>query len=255
MSKLFTMLPFSVNDPTLPVIPSGDIRRLFEAEINAAEHWIFDNGEASLVGKINGLSLTPQSTAPTYSADYLTIASDVGKALLTTFEETAGQEDTIAAVFKYSAHASKEIVPFGSISSTVESPPLTGGAPYIVGVEHTVSLTYRGSPVTGTNTTVAISPSTWVFLCVSRKMTASGVVRALIGGSAIKSYTGDYSSYVPATAGRKIGLGSPYFVSLAGQTVSFAEAVVFDRALDSTEISQLYDRSKARMTKRGITIL
>lgn len=254
MSNLFTILPFSVNNPSLPVIPSSDYERLSEFEINAYEHWLFDKGSSSgLTGEVNGRILTVQSTAPTYSASNLSISGNQGAGLLTDLGEVAGQTDTICVVFKHSA-STGIVVPFGTLSSTADA-ALGGGGPFIDGATRDLKLQYRATSINSTDTGKDAPAATWHFLAVSRNMATRGVVRTLLSGQALHEVTVGGTAYIPAGNSRKIGLGSAYYATPAGSTLDFAEAVVFDRQLSATELAGVYTRAKARMAARGITVV
>lgn len=255
MSNLFTILPFSVNNSSLPVIPSSDYQRLSDFEIGSYEHWLFDKGNSSdLTGGVNGRLLTVQSTAPTYSGNYLSIPSDEGKGLLTDMGEVAGQKDTICVVFKYST-TTGVVIPFGSLSKTAEG-SLGGSAPYIGNASRDLLLQYRPTNVNSIDTLKDVPAAAWQFMAVSRDMSAGGIVRTLVGGQTAHEITvSAVASYIPAGNNRKIALGSAYYNAVAGVTLDFAEAVVFDRQLSATELNGVYTRAKARMAARGITVV
>lgn len=254
MSNLFTMLPFLVSNPTLPVIPSMDFERLSELEAGAYEHWIFDNGAASLSGGVNGRILTAQSDPATFSDSYLSISGNEGKALLTDMGEVAGQKDTICVVFRYST-VTGITIPFGALARSAEA-ALGGGCPYILNESRGLFLQYRGSNVASVDTGYDAPANTWHFLAVSRDMASGGAVRTLLSGHPQHSVTvSNVGAYVPAVSGRKIGLGAAYYNSAIGSTLDFAEAVVFDRALSASDLADVYARAKARMAKRGITVV
>jgi hypothetical protein len=255
MSNIFTMLPFVVADNSLPVIPVEDYVRLRKLEeAGAYDHWIFGGDAASLVGKIGENLFTAQSDAPIFMSSYLSISGAEGKALLSPLGEDEDQADTIAVVFRHSHTGSGVVVPFGSIGKSSDPPPTSGGSPFRAGAS-LCFLTYRGAINSIEVPGVTIPENQWLFLCVSRRMTADGRVRLLRGGSEIVSLAGDYSGYTPAAAGRKIALGSAYFTSNAAHTIDFAEAVIFNRELAEDEIEGVYTRAKERMAARGITVI
>lgn len=254
MASLFTMLPFSVSNPALPVIPGADFERLSELEVGAYEHWLFDNGAASLYGGLNGRALTAQSDPATFSDSYLSISGNEGKALLTDMGEVAGQKDTICVVFRYST-TSGVVIPFGSLAKTAEA-ALGGGCPYIANAGRDILLQYRPTNINSIDTGKDAPASTWLFMAVSRDMATDGVVRTLVGGQTQHSITvTNVAAYIPAGSGRKIGLGSAYYNAATGVTLDFAEAVLFDRALSAAELTDVYTRAKARMAERGITVV
>lgn len=254
MANLFTMLPFSVSNPALPVIPSTDFERLSELEAGAYEHWIFDNGAASLSGGVNGRMLTAQSDPATFSDSYLSIPSNEGKALLTDMGEVVDQKDTICVVFRYST-TTGVVIPFGALAKTADA-ALGGGCPYIANAGRDILLQYRPTNINSIDTGKDAPASTWQFLAVSRDMASGGIVRTLLGGQSQHSVTvSNVAAYIPAGSGRKIGLGSAYYNAVTGVTLDFAEAVVFDRALSASELDDVYLRAKARMAERGITVV
>lgn len=256
MSNLFTILPFSAGNQSLPLIPSTDYKRLSDLEISAYDHWIFDKGGASnLSGSVNGKLLTAQSSSPSYSSNYLSILSDQGKGLLTDLGEVATQTDTICVVFRY-ASSTGIIVPFGSLSTTPEA-SLGGGSPYLANAARDVLLQYRGTSASSTDTGKDLPSGSWHFLAVSRNLAAGGSIRTLVGGQVANEVTlTAQSAYIPAGNGsRKIALGSAYYNAVAGVNLDFAEAVIFNRQLSATEMAGVYDRAKARMSARGITVV
>lgn len=254
MSNLFTILPFSVNNSVLPVIPSSDYQRLSDLEIGAYEHWLFDKGSSNdLVGGINGKQLTVQSTAPTYSGSYLSISGNEGNGLLTDMGEVAGQIDTICVVFKHSS-STGIVVPFGTLSKTADA-SLGGGSPFIGNTPRDLLLQYRPTNIASIDTGKDVPAATWHFLAVSRNMATGGVVRTLLGGQTVHEITVGGVAYIPAGNNRKIALGSAYYTAATGVTLDFAEAVVFDRQLSATELNGVYMRAKARMSARGITVV
>lgn len=254
MSNLFTVLPFSVNNPALPVIPISDYQLLSDFEIDSYEHWIFDKGNSSnLTGGVQGKLLTVQSTAPTYLGSYLSISGDEGKGLLTDIGEAVGQTDTICVVFKHSS-STGIVIPFGSLSKSVES-SLGGGGPFINNATRDLLLQYRPTSISSTNTGKDVPAAIWHFLAVSRNMATGGVVRTLLGGQAVHEITVGGTAYIRAGNNRKIALGSAYYNTVTGTTLDFAEAVVFDRQLSTTELADVYMRAKARMAARGITVV
>lgn len=253
MPNLVTVLPFSVPGSNLPTVAAADMRRLSDVEIGAYDHWIFNGGASSLVGKSAGKVLTVQSTAPTYSSDWLSISLNQGAGLLTNLGEVSGQADTLAMVCKIATVPTAAIVLGGTLAPSSEPAPQGGGSVFI-STGDKLYLSNRGTSQNGTDTTDTLSAATWAFICLSRNMSASGAVRFLKGGSTVREYLANFSAYVPAPSPRKISLGGAYYNNQAGNTLSIFEAVLYNRALTSQEMLDLYNRAKSRAAKVGITI-
>ncbi len=251
MPNLVTVLPFSVPGNSLPTVAPEDMRRLSDVEIGAYDHWIFNGGASSLVGKSAGKVLTVQSTAPTYSSDWLSISLNQGAGLLTDLGEVSGQADTLAMVCKIATVPTAAIVLGGTLAPSAEPSP--GGGSFFITTGGELRLLNRGTTQTITDADT-LSANTWAFICMSRNMSASGAVRLLKGGSTVREYLANFSAYVPAPSPRKISLGGAYYNNQAGNTLSIFEAVVYNRALTAQEIGDLYLRAKARAAKVGITI-
>lgn len=251
MANLVTVLPFSVPGSSLPTVAAADMRRLSDIELSAYDHWIFNAGESSLTGKFAGKTLTVQSTAPTYSGNWLMLSLNKGAGLLTDLGESTGQSDTIAMVCKIAALPTAAIVLEGTLGPSSE-PASGGGGSVFISSGGKLYLTNKGTAQSSTDTTDTLTADTWAFVCMTRSM-STGVVRFLKGGSTVREYSG-LTGYVPASNSRKLALGSAYYGSQAGNTLSVFEAVIFNRGLTAAEMQALYLRAQARAAKVGITI-
>lgn len=240
---LFTRLPITVSG-SLPVIPSADIQSLVNYEQTSYEHWIFSGGAGALVGKKAGKALTLQSTAPTYSAYYLSFGGN-GKALLTDLMDSAAATDTVCVVMRPAASVTMQ-VPFGNVGSVLGGSPLIYGTP-----TRTLAHTYRGISNSGNQT--AISPAAWQFLAISRNFSGTTKsIRMLLGGTA-QAVTTNSGTYTPAAT--PIALGNSSLAGVGVDVIDYAEFIIFPTALDATELEAVYQRAKARCAARGLAVV
>ncbi|MDF3837161.1 hypothetical protein P3W85_30020 [Cupriavidus basilensis] len=251
--SLVTILPFVVNDATLPVISPSDLRLFSEIEVLSYEHWIFDAASPDvLVGRNNGRHLTPQSVAPTYSSNFLTIDGAMGKALLTDLGETVGGARTIWAVIRDPYAGGGIRIPFGTLDSVTNK----GGAPFMSGSVYPRSLfhTYRGVS-NSVNTNMTVGNTGFVFLMLSYDFTGpTKIIRTLVGGQAGHEFT--VSTPFAASSANKLALGNAFYGGSGPGGMDVAELGTVDGiAYTLADGEVLHLRSKDRMTKRGIALV
>lgn len=235
----FTVLPISINDPSLPQLDPGDVELLGELEYGSQDHWILGGGQQSLTGLVAGTELTPMGEAPSYQANSLTIRSLKGHALETEFD--AGINVTVALVYKSSGGSSTRAV-------------FTGGAPNPLGTGYYM---FHGSSQAIITEAIGLSPARqspgypvsgdWQFLAMSIR---DGEV-LVANGSTVQAFpvTGTVNK-----SNRNIALGASYHNITADVPLNFAEAIVFSRGLTASELVALHSRSAQRMSKRQISI-
>ena len=251
-NPLFTMLPFSVNNNTLPVIDSADIERLgVPLELDAYGHWLFGSTSESLDDRIAGRTLTPQNGGVTYpSRSYLNMDMGYQKGILSDFGEISAQTDTIAAVIRLDSSLASLRAVFGSIGDS----GIEGGGSVFISSGSTYYINNRGNTITANQDTGIGISTDWVFVAMARDF-ASVTKRTsfLVGGQPLYEIA-DGGSYVPTSG--FIGLGNPYLSTASSVThdMNVAEFLIFDRAMTGAELAELYVRSKARMASRGIVV-
>ncbi|WP_292065989.1 hypothetical protein [Brevundimonas sp. UBA7664] len=250
---LVTILPFEVDDDTLPIVPESDLQRLYPYEAAAYEHWILGGSADSLIGRVNGRSLTPQSNGITYpSEDYLSMLGTQGKALLTDMEESITHTDTIVAVLRRTGGSPAACVPFGTLSPSADA-PTTGCSPFFSTAD--VIWNRANGLNTGVSTGKTAPEDVWLFIAMARSITALGMtIRLLVGGQTLHQEA-PAGTYRPAASPKKIALGSAYFNSNASAAQDVAEFLLFDQALSASALAALYARTKARCADRGITVV
>lgn len=250
--SMFTRLPFSVADSSLPVIPSSDISTYVDVEFGSYEHWSFGVNASSLIGLNNQRSLTVQSVAPSYVSNYVSVSGDSGKGLLSPLGEVAGQVDTLAAIVRLQTSASGGLTPFGSLSPSAAA---VGGAVYLTTGSSVLNATYRGTTISTVSTGRSLPTNTWLFLAVARNFSGTSKrLRVLVGGSTVFETTGS-NAYAPIVSPNTIALGNGYYSGSSGSVWNFAEFVMFNEELSATDLSALYTRAKARAAKKGITVV
>lgn len=249
MTNLITMLPFSVSNPALPVIPEADIIRLNPWESDSYAHWLFGGDSGSLTDGVNGRALTVPGSAPSYSSKHLTVAQNFGNGLRSGLMETATQRVTMACVVRDPGTITGIAIPFGTLDAS------HGIAPFRNSAGSNIFLTARtvnnmNSGVTG----LAMTANSWLFIAMALDFSAATKDCTILrGGSAAVTLSGT-GTLVPQTAGG-FALGASYYASSAVQNLDFAEAVLFDRTLSPAELGNLYIRSKNRMAARGLTVV
>lgn len=250
MTSLFTRLPISVTNAALGQISPSDIEDLSAFESLAYGHWVFDKGDSSAyTDPLRGKVLTEQGAAVTFDgATNANVSGIVGNALLTDKGETAAVRDTVAMVAKFPVLSGLRI-PFG----TLDNPPVAeGGAPFLSGAD--LFNTYRGISLSETVKTGLLA-DTWYFIAVTRNFNGATDLRFLVGGDAVfTSAAGAGSTYIPA-ATDKIALGNARYTVTPTDTFDVAEFMVFDFTMTNVELSALYNRRKAVMAARGITVV
>ena len=249
---LFTRLPVVyTGSESLPTVSVADVTYLSEYEENAAEHWVFDKGNSSnLVGVVNGLLLTAQSDAPTHSSNFLSISTAVGKALLSTISEQTDGKITVWAVSKLTTVTGNPQPVFGNFNNSgggfMDSNTLNGST---VDKKAYLRGTTNANPLTIANTANNI----WTFSAISMDMSSvNKLLKSLVTPTDYNeiTLTGTY-----VIGGTNIGIGNSYYSSAATATLSVAEFGIINSAYTIPELVILYNRAKARMALRGISVL
>lgn len=260
--SLFTILPISVDDATLPVIPAGDIEFFGEGELSAYAHWLLGGSQTSLADIVNDRTLSLQSASypPTYSQNYITHSLTTGRGLLSGLTEPATSGGyTLCRVQRIFAGVGTPCITSGTLGQTPN--PVTGGSTWFFpeeggGATRPVGLTYRG-PFSSLDTGMDITLGDWFFVATSFSYANwnSAQIKVLKGqaGSAATFQAGpSATAYTPSAS--PIALGNAYYPGSTAGNIDTAEFLLFDSALTLAELSAIYERSKVRMARRGIAI-
>lgn len=257
---LFTRMKHATNNAQLPQIAEADIDPLVIYEPGSYDHWIFNkNGPAGLTGLNAGKVIAPQSDAPSYSADHITIpVVPVGKALMTDYVETANLEDTICMVFKNKETAAAVSALWGTYGN-IASAGTKGGMPFLSGASPARKLFLSNTGINNSVDTGMTIPSTTglYFVGVARSFSGSSKrVSALVGGQA--GFSATYSgTYVPQAALPNVGLGASAYVVGGGSVAPLLEIVEFfilPRAVSLPDLASIYQRRKTKLATLGYAV-
>ncbi len=252
--SLFTRLPISVNDPSLPIIPSGDIDTLgVSYELDSYDHWVFNTGDVGgLVGLNKQRALTPQASVAAYAATYLSLSTTMGNALLSDLDEVALGKYTLCTIVREPSPQPTGIKP---LFGTVVASPAANNLTFLSGsgAARKVFASYSGF-TSSLDTTAAIAGDVWYFVASSLdfKADSSHTMKTLVGGTAPLEAAGIGAHLA---SGRKWALGNGWYATGAAGTYQYAEFILYDRALTTDELQAVYARSKARMALQGITVV
>lgn len=255
--SLFTVLPFSTNDDSLPKVSTDNILFLDEPETSAYGHWMLSGSNASLTDIINSRALTPQDNSflPSYSSNYLTLSAKAGRALQSPrFEVADSDAYTLAMVMRLDSDNTSPIVMWGTLGVTADA---YGGSSYLRKELETYEIieNYRGA-ISNTDSGLVIQRNQWAFIAVSVAYDGADslIAHTLVnenGANTTGPVTGTYSPNVTDP----ISLGNvAYDTSSTDVPFDVAEFIMFDNALTPADLVSLYNRSKERMSRRSITI-
>ncbi|HBI2401757.1 hypothetical protein ABTH08_04005 [Acinetobacter baumannii] len=257
MTQLFFQAKNFVSKRSLPKLSNVD-DLLPNLEYEAYGHWVFENSSASLVDKVNNRLLALQSGAtvqPTYTESGVTISTAVGNALVSDLSDTSAQSVTLTAVVKCS-EASLAILlgnlePSSSKTTSGLSAFVSGNKAYL-----TVKPSAAGSGGIGSLTPASgHNQTTNFFIAVSvDKATKKGIIYVQ-QNSAELTNEAVYTSAVYESALNNFAVGNNAYsiLNAPARTATFAEAVIFNKALTLDEIKSVAGRAKSRMDNRGIS--
>lgn len=239
--NLFTILPVVSNDNTLPTI--SDITLLSDAEYGAFGHWLFGGGPDSLTGiTSDNKTLITGTTAPLWSSNYVTL-NGFNAGLKSTMETDSYNEVSLCMVFKTQSTLNSDVIA-GNATTTGSN----GGFFVGTNASNELYVTIHGvvnNLVIGSE----LQPDTWYFLGLSLDLTTGSLVKYTLSGiSDSKTYTGNYISNAD-----KISVGNSY-INNASRPIDYAEFILFPYALSESGLNSVYNRSKSRMSDKGIVI-
>ncbi|MGS8312451.1 hypothetical protein ACU69W_09980 [Acinetobacter baumannii] len=193
---------------------------------------------------------------PIYSESGVTISTAVGNALVSDLIDTSAQSVTLTAVVKCNntqlAILLGNLVPSNSTTSSGLAGFASAGKGYLT-VKPTAAAGSGGisslTPASGHNQTSNF------FIAVSvDKATKKGIIYVQ-QNSAELTNEAVYTAPVYESALNKFAFGNNAYTgsNAPANTATFAEGVIFDKALTLDEIKAVATRSKDRMKNRGIT--
>ncbi|HAV3501998.1 hypothetical protein QBR50_13695 [Acinetobacter baumannii] len=257
MTQLFFQAKNFVSKRSLPKLSNVD-DLLPNLEYEAYGHWVFENSSASLVDKVNNRLLALQSGAtvqPTYTESGVTISTAVGNALVSDLSDTSAQSVTLAAVVKCNntqlAILLGNLEPNSSKTSSGLSAFVSANKAYL-----TLKPTAAGSGGIGSLTPASgRNQTTNFFIAVSvNKATKKGIIYVQ-QNSAELTNEAVYTAAVYESALNNFAVGNNAYTgsNAPANKATFAEAVIFNKALTLDEIKAVATRSKDRMKNRGIS--
>ncbi|BBM66361.1 hypothetical protein VA249_30070 [Vibrio alfacsensis] len=230
----FTMLPITVNNDKLPVLDPDSYEPFGIIETNAVRHWILGR-DTGLVDLKSQKSLVPYVNSPLLQSNHAVVGGDYS----TSTEIKDDVNQTLIAVF--SVTDKNSLTPL----SSYETPNSVGKGILVGNSGELVTFVNKGN---GANVVQGYSFSgEWVFAAISISPTHTIMsIPALSVDDTVVASSNGSSGYTINIGGRSGG----GFDNLA----PVAEAIIFDKALSSSEILKVYQRSKSRMADRGIVI-
>lgn len=223
------------------------------AEKESYDHWIFNNGSASLFGLNAGKSLTLRAGAtlqPIYHGDGVEISTLTSNPLLSDFSDSSSNNYTVAAVIT-GIGAAKEIthlmgnLPLGSAGSGA------GAFLEYSRINFNVRPAANTSNVSNALTLDTLKP----FLAIYSVDKQSKVQTMYVEQSgnifeATKAFAEAYTANGNVLAMGNIALTS----QVIERKMKYSEFIIFPKALNTSEIRLLAERSKGRMVDLGIIV-
>lgn len=259
-SILFTRLPFSVNDPSLPQLDSTQVNVLVDYEVGALDHWVFNQGSASLTGLTSGTIITNANAAVSpdavFGPNYIEFPMDAENHYSTQFMDAdIGAEGCYAAVIyvdQTTFDAGDLAIFLGNLDTSGAAS--TGGSMYLTG---SLGLTHnvRGMTTTSANTGTTLQGGKWYFVAGSYK--AGQGVNNFVGKTAGYGFAGTGSSGSRTyNTVDPVGIGNPTYSTSSADSgvIRYAEFAIYDQYFYETDYPALYARAKERMAAQGITV-
>lgn len=259
MTQLFFKATNFISGRQLPVLQ--DVEPLIPIYENGCfGHWLLGSDSASLVDAVNGRLLTLQNGAtvqPTYSDSGVTISTAVGNALLSDLTDTSSQDITMTAVVRCNVSALcillGNLVPSNDVTESGLSAFVSSNKAYLT-VKPTAASGASVNGISSLTPSASINQTSNFFIAISvNKSTRSGTI-FISQNSTESSVNVTYSSPTYEDSVNKFAIGNSVYSSsnVISNTATFAEAIIFDKALTLTEIQAVATRSKERLSYRNI---
>lgn len=259
MPQLFFQAKNFVSKRSLPKLSNVD-DLLPNLEYEAYGHWVFENASSSLVDKVNNKTLTLQSGAaytPVYSSLGVTISTAFGNALVSDLSDSSDQSVTLAAVVRCSSTALAillgNLVPGSSTTSSGLSAFASAGKGYLT-VKPAAANSVGG--ISSLSPSIGPTQTANFFIAISvDKLTKKGIVY-IKQGAVEMTNEATYTASTYESSANKYAVGNNSYTTSAtlSNTATFAETVIFNKALTLSEIQAVASRAKERMNNRGISL-
>lgn len=242
-------------DPSKVITYKEAVDARFNSEVGAYDHWLFTS---DLYGLINKKPLTSVAgTSPLLSNGTLKlsgVSASISRFMNTDFKSPAATGFTVCIVAKSSVAPNADIALAGYQTTQTGSASIFASSGNLI-KGNAINLGFGSAP------TISTPINEWFFAASSYSSEAL-VKRNLVVASktvnlASNTFTGTGKIVNPdGTAGvTSVGLGASYMgIGLTATDIEFAEFIIFNSPKSIAELSEIYQRSKSRMTAKGINI-
>ena len=234
--------PFAKDLPKVASI--NDLINAEKYETGAWGHWIFADNSTSLADKVNNRNLTLQSGAtvqPTYSADYISLATKSGNALLTGLNDSLSAFTQIVVVQPQSTELTVLLGNLGTISNQQGIGIFTSSSK--------VYLTSR-TAVSSWDVGLNLDMAKPVLIGYSLDKTASTINFIAMQNDIMYTKTSPSGTFVAANT--ELAVGNSRYTSSSTNYIKYYESIAYNKALTLSELQAVATRSKTRLEHRGI---
>lgn len=228
-------------------------------EDGAVGDWCFDTAASSVLTSKNSTEvLTPQGTAPTYSANYLTIPATGQNGLATTVEDA--QALTYMGVVKFPASNPTAALVVAHIGGQTEG---QGGEFLFISSSGALTLQVRGSSsdplISSVNLVAAgIDPGDWFFFAVTSEDAGGGdTSKTLFVGAPSPVTDTESGAKVLANVNNYVALGNANITTTNYDEMALDahRFIVAQRTFTVAELTEVYARAKIVASRRSLTIV
>lgn len=235
-----------------PLIPN--------VENKAYGHWIFGVDESSLIDVVNGKILSLQSGAtvnPSYSENGLTISTAYGNSLQTDLIDSPTQDFTFCAVVRCNVSALSILLgnlpPSNDGTTSGTGLFASGGKAYLTS-KPTAAAAASSNGISSLAAPQNIVQTSNFFIAASIDKTMKKGIIYVQQADAESSNEATYNALAYEQPSKKIAIGNNAYTTAitAANTATFAETILFSKALTLAEIQAVALRSKSRLVNRNI---
>lgn len=248
LPQLAWRLPYAVAGAT-PVLSLSDFTRLSSsvAELTAKGHWLLGGDSASLLDLTEGLALTPNATAPNYSADHIQVANGGYNGLKTPFTDSANQ--TIVGVWQRRL-GTADGVQNSFLTTTYNTAGTQGDGLF---VQTSTGYFRVTAPAASASFTMPGTDGDWVWLAFTQQAGVGTTLLIGSGGSITRIFAATTKT---ANTSAQVAIGNAGTFANVGfiRGPRCAEFMYFDTPQTDAFLTDLYVRTRARKTGRNLSI-
>lgn len=259
---LFQATNFVSNRSDLPIIQNiSDVLVSTRYEVDAYGHWAF-YGDAPLIDKVHSRNLTVQAGAaiqPVFSSQGVALTNAKGSALMSDLIDNATTNVTAVYVAKTSGAG---LFLMGMTLPTTGSTTENGFGAYISDATE-YSKAYLNLKPAVANTAGGISNltnnqnigQTTPFLVAISVDKTKKTVTLYTFKAGVDSFVSSFFTSAYETANKALAVGNAYYTAAeGGARTTFAEAIIYNRALTVNELKAVARRCRARLSGKGINL-